>query len=74
MRQNALRFQSLCLKEHTVEVTHLAGIQSLEVLKVCVHAEKKMGTIRMALKIPITIATLIMLVCFLTLVVGTRIL
>lgn len=48
--------------EHTVEVTHLAGIQSLEVLKVCVHAEKKMSTIRMALKIPITIATLIMLV------------
>ncbi|KAK5978145.1 hypothetical protein GCK32_000426 [Trichostrongylus colubriformis] len=49
-------------KEHTVEVTHLAGIQSLEVLKVCLHAEKKMSTIRMALKIPITIATLIMLV------------
>ncbi|KAK6031726.1 hypothetical protein OSTOST_02114, partial [Ostertagia ostertagi] len=48
--------------EHTVEITHLAGIQSLEVLKVCVHAEKKMSTIRMALKIPITIATLIMLV------------
>ncbi|WKX94087.1 hypothetical protein Q1695_011387 [Nippostrongylus brasiliensis] len=48
--------------QHTVEVTHLMGIQSLEVLKVCVHAEKKMSTIRMALKIPVTIATLIMLV------------
>ncbi|KAE9420064.1 hypothetical protein Angca_000445, partial [Angiostrongylus cantonensis] len=48
--------------EHTVDVTHLAAIHSLEVLKVCVHAEKKMSTIRMALKIPITIATLIMLV------------
>ncbi|EPB65888.1 hypothetical protein ANCCEY_15034, partial [Ancylostoma ceylanicum] len=48
--------------EHTVDITHLAGISSLEVLKVCVHAEKKMSTIRMALKIPVTIATLIMLV------------
>ncbi|ETN80143.1 hypothetical protein NECAME_09379, partial [Necator americanus] len=48
--------------EHTAEITHLAGISSLEVLKVCVHAEKKMSTIRMALKIPVTIATLIMLV------------
>ncbi|WKX94102.1 hypothetical protein Q1695_011393 [Nippostrongylus brasiliensis] len=44
------------LKQHTVEVTHLMGIQSLEVLEVCVHAEKKMSTIRMALKIPVTIA------------------
>ncbi|WKX94103.1 hypothetical protein Q1695_011393 [Nippostrongylus brasiliensis] len=42
--------------QHTVEVTHLMGIQSLEVLEVCVHAEKKMSTIRMALKIPVTIA------------------
>ncbi|KAJ1369931.1 hypothetical protein KIN20_031543 [Parelaphostrongylus tenuis] len=53
---------SWVVDEHTVEVAHLAGIHSLEVLKVCVHAEKKMSTIRMALKIPITIATLIMLV------------
>lgn len=54
----------LLVQEHTVDITHLAGISSLEVLKVCVNAEKKMSTIRMALKIPITIATLIMLVRF----------
>ncbi|WKX93978.1 hypothetical protein Q1695_011328 [Nippostrongylus brasiliensis] len=48
--------------QHTVEVTHLMGVQSLQVLKVCVHAEKKVNIIRMALKTPVNIATLNMLV------------
>ncbi|CAJ0608494.1 unnamed protein product [Cylicocyclus nassatus] len=50
------------IDEHTVDVTHLAGISTLQVLKLCVHAEKKMSTVRLALKMPITIATLIMLI------------
>ncbi|VDL79657.1 unnamed protein product [Nippostrongylus brasiliensis] len=46
----------------TLADEHSAWVVDLEVLKVCVHAEKKMSTIRMTLKIPVTIATLIMLV------------
>ncbi|CAJ0581673.1 unnamed protein product, partial [Mesorhabditis spiculigera] len=43
-------------------VVKVAPFAALEMLRVCVHAEKKMSTVAFALRLPVTIATLIMLV------------
>ena len=50
------------IEEQTYGVTHLGGMEFLPALKVCVRATKKMSTMRIALRIPVTIATLLMLV------------
>lgn len=39
----------------------IGGIRA-QLLRICVHAEKRMGTLRMALRLPVTIATMLMLV------------
>ncbi|CAB3404231.1 unnamed protein product [Caenorhabditis bovis] len=49
------------ITEKTVEVSHLKGIDTIEVLHVCIKAEKKMSTVRMALTLPVTLATYVML-------------
>ncbi|CAI4224149.1 unnamed protein product [Auanema sp. JU1783] len=72
MQQNEKKFEEInrqtkdhsawILTEHTVSVIHLSTIESSQVLKICTHAQKKMSTIRVALRLPVTIATLLMLV------------
>uniref|UniRef100_A0A1I7T7F6 Neur_chan_LBD domain-containing protein n=1 Tax=Caenorhabditis tropicalis TaxID=1561998 RepID=A0A1I7T7F6_9PELO len=47
--------------ERTITVAHLGGLETLEVLQVCVKAEKQMSTVRVALLFPITLATYVML-------------
>ncbi|CAI2339159.1 unnamed protein product [Caenorhabditis sp. 36 PRJEB53466] len=47
--------------ERTISVSHLGGLESLEVLQVCVKAEKQMSTFRVALLFPVTLATYVML-------------
>ena len=48
--------------ERTLSVAHLGGIETLEVLQVCIKAEKQMSTVRVALLFPVTLATYVMLV------------
>ncbi|KAF1765413.1 hypothetical protein GCK72_005365 [Caenorhabditis remanei] len=47
--------------ERTLSVAHLGGIETLEVLQVCIKAEKQMSTVRVALLFPVTLATYVML-------------
>uniref|UniRef100_A0A8R1IBG7 Neur_chan_LBD domain-containing protein n=1 Tax=Caenorhabditis japonica TaxID=281687 RepID=A0A8R1IBG7_CAEJA len=47
--------------ERTISVSHLGGLETLEVLQVCVKAEKQMSTVRIALVFPVTLATYVML-------------
>ncbi|CAJ0963587.1 unnamed protein product, partial [Mesorhabditis belari] len=48
--------------ERKFNVIKIAPFASMQMLRVCVHAEKKMSTIAFALRLPVTIATLVMLV------------
>jgi len=49
------------VEDRTVEVVKIAGLRS-EFLQLCVHARKEMRTLKIALRIPVTIATMLMLV------------
>uniref|UniRef100_A0A183U5P7 Neur_chan_memb domain-containing protein n=2 Tax=Toxocara canis TaxID=6265 RepID=A0A183U5P7_TOXCA len=49
------------LQQRTIDVVKIGGIRA-QLLRICVHAEKRMGTLRMALRLPVTIATMLMLV------------
>ncbi|KAH7698313.1 CRE-LGC-20 protein, partial [Aphelenchoides avenae] len=49
------------VQDRTVDVVKIAGFRS-EFLHLCVHTKKEMSTLRIALRIPVTIATLLMLV------------
>ena len=48
-------------------MSQISPFSSLQVVRVCVHAEKRMSTLKMALHLPVTICTLIMLVSLLSL-------
>uniref|UniRef100_A0A158R5V5 Neur_chan_LBD domain-containing protein n=1 Tax=Syphacia muris TaxID=451379 RepID=A0A158R5V5_9BILA len=45
----------------TIDTVKVGGFRP-ELLRICVHAVKKMGTLRTAIRFPITIATMVMLV------------
>ncbi|KAK0396017.1 hypothetical protein QR680_001530 [Steinernema hermaphroditum] len=47
------------VEDRTIKVI---DVKRFEVLQLCVHAVKKMSTLRMALRVPVTIATMLMLV------------
>uniref|UniRef100_A0A1I8AV33 Neur_chan_LBD domain-containing protein n=1 Tax=Steinernema glaseri TaxID=37863 RepID=A0A1I8AV33_9BILA len=49
------------VEDRTIAVVKLGGMNS-EFLRLCVHAVKRMSTLRMALRVPVTIATMLMLV------------
>ncbi|TMS35752.1 hypothetical protein L596_003080 [Steinernema carpocapsae] len=49
------------VEDRTIDVAKIAGVRS-EFLRLCVHAVKRMSTLRMALRVPVTIATMLMLV------------
>lgn len=46
--------------DRTIDVVKLGGYRN-EFLRLCVHAKKRMSTLRIALRIPATIATMLML-------------
>lgn len=48
--------------EKTMSTSNLGGLKSLQVMQVCVRAEKQMSTVRVALLFPVTLATYVMLV------------
>ncbi|NP_001348695.1 Neurotransmitter-gated ion-channel ligand-binding domain-containing protein [Caenorhabditis elegans] len=47
--------------EKTMSTSNLGGLKSLQVMQVCVRAEKQMSTVRVALLFPVTLATYVML-------------
>ncbi|CAI5440820.1 unnamed protein product [Caenorhabditis angaria] len=49
------------VSEKTLSIAHLGGIESLQVLQTCIRAEKPMNTVRVALTLPVTLATYVML-------------
>ncbi|VDN04908.1 unnamed protein product [Thelazia callipaeda] len=59
--KNSAEEHSAWMMEHqTVGLTKMGG-SDVEFLHICVHAKKEMSTLRIALRLPVTIATVLML-------------
>ncbi|VDK44533.1 unnamed protein product [Anisakis simplex] len=61
MLQSDQEHSAWIVEQRTVDVVKMGGIRA-QLLRICLHAQKRMGTLRMALRLPVTIATMLMLV------------